>query len=60
MTTPTQYTTLASSLDQFTRKLDKSPLTIQTYRADIQQFITWLNANDLTVTDSLWTREEMW
>jgi integrase/recombinase XerD len=50
MTTPTQYTTLASSLDQFTRELDKSPLTIQTYRADIQQFITRLNANDLTVT----------
>ncbi len=49
MTTPTPYTTLASSLDQFTRELDKSPLTIQAYRTDIQQFITWLHANDLTV-----------
>src|SRR5260370_15700324 len=53
MTTPTPYTTLASSLDQFTRELDKSTLTIQSYRADIQQFITWLNENDLTVTGAL-------
>ena len=50
MTRPTPHTTLASSLDQFTRELSKSPLTIQAYRTDIQQFITWLNANDLTVT----------
>jgi site-specific recombinase XerD len=32
------------------RELDKSPLTIQAYRADIQQFITWLSENDMTVT----------
>jgi integrase/recombinase XerD len=50
MTTSTPHTTLASSLDQFTRELDKSPLTIQAYRTDIQQFLTWLNENDLTVT----------
>ena len=46
----TPHTTLASSLDQFTRELDKSPLTIQAYRTDIQQFLTWLTENDLTVT----------
>ncbi len=50
MTTTTPYTSLVSSLDQFTRKLDKSPLTIQAYRTDILQFVTWLNENDLTVT----------
>ncbi len=50
MTTSMPHITLASSLDQFTRELDKSPLTIQAYHADIQQFITWLNENDLTVT----------
>jgi integrase/recombinase XerD len=49
MTPYTPHTTLALSLDQFLRELDKSPLTIQAYRTDIQQFITWLNANDLTV-----------
>ncbi len=50
MTTSTPHTTLASSLDQFIRELDKSPLTIQAYHADIQQFITWLSENDMTVT----------
>ncbi len=50
MTTSTTHTTLASSLDQFIRELDKSPLTIQAYRTDIQQFITWLSENDMTVT----------
>lgn len=49
MTTPKPYTTLASSLDQFTRELDKSPLTIQAYRTDIQQFLTWLAEHDVTV-----------
>ncbi len=49
MTTPTTHITLASSLDQFTRELDKSPLTIQAYRTDIQQFLTWLSENDVTV-----------
>lgn len=32
------------------RELDKRPLTIQAYHADIQQFITWLSENDMTVT----------
>jgi integrase/recombinase XerD len=50
MTTSTPHTTLASSLDQFIRELDKSPLTIQAYCIDIQQFITWLSENDGTVT----------
>jgi integrase/recombinase XerC len=49
MTTPSPHTTLKSSLDQFIRELDKSPLTIQAYRTDIQQFITWLSENDVTV-----------
>ncbi len=49
MTTPTPYTTLASSLDQFTRELDKSPLTIQAYRADIQQFLAWLAEHDAAI-----------
>ncbi len=50
MTPYTPHTTLALSLDQFIRELDKSPLTIQAYRTDIQQFLTWLNETDLTVT----------
>jgi site-specific recombinase XerD len=50
MTTYTPHTTLALSLDQFIRDLDKNPLTIQTYRTDIQQFLTWLTENDLTVS----------
>src|SRR5437867_3139650 len=50
MTTYTPHTTLALSLDQFIRELDKSPLTIQTYRTDIRQFLTWLTENDLTVS----------
>jgi integrase/recombinase XerC len=50
MTTSTPHTTLASLLDQFTRELDKSPLTIQAYRTDIQQFLTWLAEHDITVT----------
>ena len=49
MTTSTPHTTLASLLDQFTRELDKSPLTIQAYRTDIQQFLTWLAERDITV-----------
>jgi site-specific recombinase XerD len=47
--TPLPHKTLASSLDRFTLELDKSPLTIQAYRTDIQQFLTWLTENDLTV-----------
>jgi len=51
MTSPTSpLITLVSALDQFTRELDKSPLTIQAYRADIRQFIAWLSENDYTVT----------
>src|SRR5258706_361310 len=50
MTPYTPHTTLASSLDQFIRELDKSPLTIQAYGTDIQQFLTWLIENDLTVS----------
>src|SRR2546430_6404478 len=42
-------TTIESSLDQFLHKLDKSPSTIQAYRTDMQQFIEWLHANDITV-----------
>ena len=50
MTTPTPYTTLASSLDQFIRELDKSPLTIQAYRTDIRQFLAWLTEHDAAIT----------
>jgi site-specific recombinase XerD len=50
MTPYRPHTTLALSLDQFIRELDKSPLTIQAYRTDIQQFLTWLTENDLTVS----------
>ena len=52
MTTPRPYTTLASSLDQFIRELDKSPLTIQAYRADIQQFLAWLTEHDAAITNA--------
>jgi site-specific recombinase XerD len=50
MTTSMPHTTLTSSFDQFIRQLDKSTLTIQAYRTDIQQLIIWLSENDLTVT----------
>ena len=52
MTTPTPYTTLASSLDQFIRELDKSPLTIAAYRTDIQQFLAWLTEHDAAITQA--------
>jgi site-specific recombinase XerD len=39
-------------LDQYIRDLDKSPLSIQAYRTDIQQFLTWLSENDVTVTQA--------
>ncbi len=42
-------TTIESLLDQFISELDKSPSTIRAYRTDIQQCITWLHANDITV-----------
>jgi integrase/recombinase XerD len=45
----TPQTTIESSLDQFLNELDKSPSTIQTYRTDIQQFLAWLHANDITI-----------
>ncbi len=50
MNTSTSHKNLASSLDQFIHELDKSPLTIAAYCTDIQQFITWLSENDVTVT----------
>ena len=50
MTTTNPYTSLVSSLDQFTRELDKSPLTILAYQTDIQQFLAWLKEHDATVT----------
>ncbi len=52
MTTPTPYITLASSLDQFIRELDKSPLTIAAYRTDIQQFLAWLTEHDAAITQA--------
>jgi site-specific recombinase XerD len=52
MTTATPYTTLALSLDQFIRELDKSPLTIVAYRTDIQQFLAWLTEYDATITQA--------
>src|SRR5215471_21289838 len=50
MTTATPYTTLVSSLDQFLRELDKSPLTIVAYRTDMQQFLAWLTESHVTIT----------
>ncbi len=47
VTTP--HTTIESSLDQFLHELNKSPSTIQAYCTDIQQCITWLHANDITI-----------
>ena len=47
VTTP--HTTIESSLNQFLLELDKSPTTILAYRTDIQQFLTWLHANDITI-----------
>jgi len=46
------HTTIESSLDQFLHNLDKTPSTILAYRTDIQQFIAWLHANDVTVISS--------
>ncbi len=48
--TTAPHITLVTLLDQFIRELDKSPLTIQAYRVDIRQFITWLTENDCTAT----------
>jgi site-specific recombinase XerD len=45
----TPHTTIESSLNQFLLELDKSPSTIQAYRTDIQQFLAWLHANDITI-----------
>jgi site-specific recombinase XerD len=42
--------TLAQALDQFIRTLDKNPLTIHAYRADVLQFITYLAETDSTVS----------
>ena len=50
MNAATPYTTLESSLDQFLRELDKSPLTIVAYRTDNQQFLAWLTEYDATIT----------
>jgi len=50
MMTESPYTSLASSLDQFLRELDKSPLTIVAYRTDIQQFLAWLTESNATFT----------
>jgi integrase/recombinase XerD len=47
VTTP--HTTIESSLNQFLLELDKSPSTIQVYHIDIQQFLDWLHANDITI-----------
>ena len=52
MTRSTPYLTLASSLDQFIRELDKSPLTIAAYRTDIQQFLAWLTEYNATITQA--------
>ena len=38
-----------SSLNQFLSGLDKCPSTIKAYRTDMQQFIAWLHAHDITV-----------
>lgn len=43
------HTTIESSLDQFLNELDMSPSTIRAYRTDIQQFLGWLHANDITI-----------
>ncbi len=50
MNAATPYTTLTSSLDQYLRELDKSPLTIVAYRTDNQQFLAWLTEYDATIT----------
>ena len=50
MTHTTRQPTLTGSLDLFLRELDKSPLTIQAYRADVLQFISFLAETDCTVT----------
>jgi site-specific recombinase XerD len=50
MTQTTGPLTLTGSLDLFLRELDKSPLTVQAYRADVLQFISFLAETDCTVT----------
>ena len=42
--------TLRESLDHFIRSLDKHPLTIQAYRSDMLQFMSFLAETDFTVT----------
>ncbi len=53
-TQPTLTSTLTLNVSQFVRSLagaNKSSLTIQAYRTDIQQFIAWLTETDYTVTE---------
>jgi len=49
MGTTTTHATIMSSLNQFLSGLDKCPSTIKAYRTDMQQFIAWLHAHDITV-----------
>ena len=42
--------TLTESLDQFLHELDKHPLTIEAYRSDVLQFLSFLAETDFTVT----------
>jgi len=42
--------TLAESLAQFIHQLDKNPLTVQAYRADVLQFLSYLAETDSTVS----------
>src|SRR5258708_1013568 len=53
-TQPTLLNTLTQYIEQFVRSLagaNKSKLTIQAYRADIQLFTAWLTETDYTVTE---------
>jgi site-specific recombinase XerD len=42
--------TLAQALVQFIHQLDKNPLTVHAYRADVLQFISFLAETDSTVS----------
>ncbi len=42
--------TLTQALAQFIHQLDKNPLTVQAYRADVLQFLSFLAETDSTVS----------
>ncbi len=50
MTSANTTPLFSQEYETFLQQLDKSPLTVQAYAADIRQFLTYLSATDVTIT----------